>query len=233
MPVPARRGRPPKTEVGLSRAAVLAAGMRLVEREGLDALTMRRLAAELGVRATSIYRYAANKDELVAALTDEVFVGLDLARYRDDDWRTSLRAMAHRLRDHLLARRDAARLVAGRFTSGPHALRAIDTLLGVLRSAGLSDRDAAYAVYMISTAILGYVAAEQTPVSPEVAAGMPARRYLSDIGEWLGTLPPADYPNVVDLAAELTGPDLDTRFDFLVDRLVASLAPLAGARAAD
>lgn len=221
--MPAARGRPPKGEERLSRETVLAAGLELMQRDGLDALTMRRLATALDVRATSLYRYVRNKDELLAELADAALAGVDLESCDHPDWRTALRAMAHRLRAHLLARRDAARLIGGRFTTGPHGLRVLDTLLRPLRAAGLSDRDTAYALYLGGVAIFGFVAAEQTPVSAEVAAGMPPRRYLEELGTRLAALPAADYPNVVALAADLTGPDLNTRFEFMLDRLVAGL----------
>lgn len=225
--MPAGRGRPRKGEAGLSRQAVLDAGLRLMQRDGLDALTMRRLAAELDVRATSLYRYVRGKDELLDALADELFAGLDLGEQAGGDWRAALTAMAHALRAHLLSRRDSARLVAGRFVTGRYGLRNIEALLAVLRSAGMSDHDAAFAGYAYATAVFGFVTAEQGQLSAEVAAGVPAREYLDGLAERLRAAPADRYPNVVALAGELTGPDLAVRFDFAVTRLVAGLADLA------
>lgn len=225
--MPVRRGRPPKAEPGLSRQGVLDAGLRLVHRDGLDALTMRALAAEVDVRATSLYRYVRNKNELLAALADAELADLDLCRHRAADWRVTLHAMGVELRRYLLARRDAARLVAGRFTTGPHGLGAIESVAAALRAAGLTDRDAAYAVYTYSTALFGFVAAEQTPMSAEVAEGMPAGEYLTVLADRLRSVPPDRYPSVLVLADELTGPGMDARFEFLLDRLIDGLLPLA------
>ena len=127
----------------------------------------------------------------------------------------------------MLARRDSARMVAGRFTTGPHGLRNIEALLAVLRGAGLSDHDAAFAAYACVTSLFGFVAAEQNRISAEVTAGMPARDYLDRLAGTLRALPADRYPHVVALAGELTGPDLDTRFDFAVARMLDGIAALA------
>jgi len=222
-----RRGRPRKGEAGLTGPAVLDAGRRLLQRDGLDAVTMRGVAAELGVRAASLYRYVRNKDELLDALADDLFADLDLDRYVTDDWRGSLTEMAHALRRHLLARRDSGRLIIGRFTTGPYGLRNIEALLTVLRRAGLPDRDVAFAAYGCVTALFGFVAAEQNRLSAEVAAGMPARDYLDRLADRLRAMPPDRYPNVVALAGELTAPDLAARFDFTLARLIAGIDALA------
>ncbi|HEY3504059.1 MAG TPA: TetR/AcrR family transcriptional regulator [Actinocatenispora sp.] len=224
-----RRGRPRREEPGLTGPAVLAAGSRLMERDGLDAVTMRRVAAELGVRAASLYRYVRNKDELLDALADELFADIDLTRHAGDDWRAALTAMAGALRGHLLARRDSARLIAGRFATGPHALRNIEALLAVLRGAGLSGHDAAFTAYAWVTSLFGFVAAEQNRLSAEVAAGVPAREYLDGLAGRLRAMPPAEYPNVVALAGELTAPDLAARFDFAMARLLAGVEELVAA----
>ncbi|WP_084130975.1 TetR/AcrR family transcriptional regulator [Actinocatenispora sera] len=218
-----RRGRPRKDEPALTERVVLDAGVRLMVRDGLDAVTMRGLAAELGVRAASLYRYVRNKDELLDALADELFAGIDLTRYAQDDWRAALTAMAAALRRHLLARRDSARLIAGRFTTGPNALRNIEALLAVLRGAGLSDHDAAFATYTYVTWLFGFVAAEQNRLSAEVAAGMAPREYLDRLAGRLRAMPPDRYPHVVALAGELTAPDLAARFDFALARLLAGI----------
>jgi TetR/AcrR family tetracycline transcriptional repressor len=224
-----RRGRPRKDEPALTERVVLDAGVRLLARDGLDAVTMRGLAAELGVRAASLYRYVRNKDELLDALADEQFAGIDLTRYVQDDWRAALTAMATALRRHLLARRDAARLIAGRFTTGPHSLRNIEALLTVLRGAGLSDHDAAFAAYTCVTSLFGFVAAEQNRLSAEVAAGMAPREYLDRLAGRLRAMPADRYPNVVALAGELTAPDLAARFDFAMARLLAGIDALVAA----
>ncbi|BCJ32988.1 TetR family transcriptional regulator [Actinocatenispora thailandica] len=224
-----RRGRPRKDEATLTERVVLDAGLRLMAADGLDAVTMRRLAAELGVRAASLYRYVRNKDELLDALADELFADLDLTRYVRDDWRAALTAMAGALRRHLLARRDSARLIAGRFTTGPNGLRNIEALLAVLRAAGLPDRDAAFTAYAWVTALFGFVAAEQNRLSAEVAAGTAPREYLDGLAGRLRAMPPERYPNVVALAGDLTAPDLAARFDFAMDRFLAGIAVLVPA----
>ena len=199
---------------------MLDAGLRVMRRDGLDALTMRRLAAELDVRATSLYRYVPSKEALLGALADELLAGLDLGEHVGDPWREALAAMARAIREYLLARRDGARLLAGRITVG-YGLRNIEAVLAVLRGAGLADRDAAYATYGFATAIFGLVAAEQNR-----SGDTRPREYLDRLADRLRAAPADRYPNVVELADELTGPNLASRYEFTVARLIDGIATL-------
>lgn len=207
---------------------MLAAGLRVLERDGLDALTMRKVADDIGVRAASLYWYVRDKDELLDLLADELLAGLDARSPVDPaDWRGSLAGLLREMRGHLLGRRDSARLLAGRFTTGPNRLRWLEAMLGVLRSAGLGPHDNAYACYFLTVTVLGFVANEQAPLSAEVRNGMPAREFLDGLRDRLAELPAAEYPNTVAHAEQLTGPDLACRFDFAVDRMLDAIEALA------
>ncbi|QHC23986.1 TetR/AcrR family transcriptional regulator [Streptomyces sp. GS7] len=226
-----RRGRPPANTAVISREAVLAAGLRVLERDGLDALTMRKVAEELGVQAASLYWHVRDKDELLDLLADELLAGADLRSLVDPaDWRAGAAAILREMRRHLLARRDSARLLAGRFSAGPNRLRSMEAVLGVLRSAGLGPHDTAYACYFLMVTVIGFVANEQAPLSAQVRNGMPAREFLDGLRDRLAGLPAEEYPHTVALAAEVTGPDLARRFDFAVDRMLDGIETLRGER---
>ena len=118
-PAPARRrrGRPAK----LSRQAILAAALALLDREGADALTMRRLGSELGVEAMSLYRHVKDRDELLEGLAD--FLATELEPRRGEvEWPDALRTFAGELR--ALARRHPAAfsLVGMRVLATPYVL---------------------------------------------------------------------------------------------------------------
>lgn len=229
--MPPRRGRPPAAEPKLTADAIVTAGLATLQAEGLDGLTMTRVADRLEVKPASLYWHVHNKEELLDLLADAMFAALDLSRHVEpDDWRGSLTAILRAMRHHMLGYRDAARLVAGRFTTGPGQLRNIETMLGVLRAAGLSNRDTAYMAFLLSTFLIGFVGGEQAPLSAAVSAGRTARAHLDTLHTQFAALPKDEYPHTVDLAAEMTEPNLDSRFEFALDRLLDGVEALRNGR---
>lgn len=223
----ARRGRPPAAEPKLRPDAIVAAGLVTLQAEGLDGLTMGRVADRMGVRAASLYWHVRGKEELLDLLADAIAAAHDLAPYVDPrDWRGSLAAVIRAMRRHLLGYRDSGRLLAGRFATGPGQLRNIEIVLGVLRGAGLSGRDASYALFLLVTFVLGFVGGEQAPLSSAVSAGQTARSYLDGLRSRLAELPPDQFPRTVELADELTAPNLDSRFEFGLGCLLDGIAAL-------
>src|SRR5688500_19101550 len=97
----------------LSRDRVLRAAVALAEQHGLEALTMRRLGQELGVEAMSLYRYVANKDDLLDGMVDAVFGEIELPPH-DTDWRTAMRRRAISVRAALTRHPSATPLMPPR-----------------------------------------------------------------------------------------------------------------------
>src|SRR5690348_3341702 len=109
-PSTAARGRPAR----LDRARTLRTALDLLDEAGLDALTMRRLADALQVRAGALYRYYATKQDLLTAMAEHMLTGVaQTAGKADSGWEEHLRALARALRTALLAHRDGARVFAG------------------------------------------------------------------------------------------------------------------------
>ncbi|MBP2325990.1 TetR/AcrR family tetracycline transcriptional repressor [Kibdelosporangium banguiense] len=226
--MPPRRGRPPAAEPKLQADVIVAAGLATLQAEGLDGLTMSRVADRIGVRAASLYWHVRDKEELLDLIADAIAAAYDLSTHVDpQDWRGSLAAMMRAMRRHMLAYRDSARLLLGRFSTGPGQLRSVETMLGVLRGAGFSGRDASYALFLLTTFISGFVGGEQAPLSASVAAGQSARSYLDDLGSRMAALDAEEFPHTVALAGDLTAPDLDSRFEFALDRLLDGISVLA------
>jgi AcrR family transcriptional regulator len=206
--------------------ALVDAGLAVLQRDGLDALSMRSVAAELGVRAPSLYWHVRDKNELLDLLADGLLAAAELPPTRGD-WRTQLRELAWAYREFLHERRDGVRVLAGRFPSGPGMARVMEHQLTMLHRGGFARQDAAYITYAMSTLVLGFVHGEQHPVTAAVATGVVGTRdAVDEIGKVIAELPPDTYPHLAASARELTEPGMDPRFEFLVERFLDGLEAL-------
>lgn len=194
--------RPP----AITREALVAAGMAVLRREGLDALSMRKVGAELGVRAASLYYHVQDKEQLLDLLADSVvWDARKLAT--TGNWEHCLREAAHAYYRHLHANRDAARLMAGRRTPGPNLLYVLDVMMGRLHAGGFSDADAAWATLTLATYVQGFVLQEQSPKPP-------LKEKRAGVGQ---------YPNIATLIDVLMGDDSQELFAFGIERIIDGL----------
>ncbi len=210
----------------LDQTQVVQAALALLDEVGLDGLTMRRLAERLGVRAASLYRHVRSKDELLVLLADEITAGIPLSD-PSGSWRDQLTGLAWNARRGLLAHRDAARVLASTAPFGPRRLRHIESLLRVLRAAGLSPRDTARAAHHCNNFLTEFVADEGRFAAFAEAPGSSRRKVLADARRYFKSLPARDYPTVVELADSLTEDDPDALFQAGIDILVRGIAALA------
>ncbi|GAB7184889.1 TetR/AcrR family transcriptional regulator [Kitasatospora sp. Ki12] len=209
----------------VTREALAQAALRVLEREGLAGLSMRKVAAEVGVKAASLYWHVRNKQELLDLLNDAI-MGSAEPPPREGGWREQFHAYCWRYRRLLLDNRDAAKVVAGRLAPGPNLLGLMEDQLDRLRAAGLSDADAAMASYLLGAFVQGFVLQEQSPISAAEVLGGSRREIAVAAGDLFRALPAEDFPNLVDLADDLTAPDMDARFEFCVQRILDGLAAL-------
>ncbi|KAA5834913.1 TetR/AcrR family transcriptional regulator [Saccharopolyspora hirsuta] len=202
------RGRPPR----LDRARTLQTALDLLDRSGLDALTMRRLADAMDAQAGALYRYFATKQDLLAAMAERMMDGVADAAARSGDWSDQLAALARAMRTALLARRDGARVFAGTHSTGENVLGFADAVVGVMRAAGFSDDDAARALYTVVNFTVGHTLEEQAALqqasSPDVLAEAVAT----------GT-----YPHLAASLPALTSTDFARLFEFGLDLLIGGL----------
>ncbi|MEV7600721.1 TetR/AcrR family transcriptional regulator C-terminal domain-containing protein [Kitasatospora sp. NPDC089797] len=209
----------------LTREALTQAALRVLERDGLDGLSMRKVAAEVGVKAASLYWHVRNKQELLDLLSDAI-LALAEPPPRQEDWRAELHEYCFRYRRLLLDNRDAAKVVAGRLAPGPCLLNVMEDQLDRLRAAGFSDADTAMASYLLGAFVQGFVLQEQSPISSAEVLGTSRRDIADAAGDLFRGLPTTQYPNLAELADHLTGPDMDARFEFCVQRVLDGLATL-------
>lgn len=150
-----------KKKAPLSRERVLGAAVSLADAEGVASLSMRKLAAKLGVEAMSLYHHVRNKDEILDGMADVVFAEL-LIPDDDDDWRVAMRGRARSMRLALRRHPWAVGLLGSRTNPGPATLRHHDEVLGVLRGAGFSIPMAAHAISLIDSYLYGFAMQELT-----------------------------------------------------------------------
>ena len=199
----------------ITREALTAAGLAVLRREGLDALSMRKVAAELGVRAASLYYHVQDKEQLLDLLADSMT--WDTRKLAGGgDWADCLRDSAHGYYRYLHANRDAARLMAGRRTPGPNLTNLLDSMLGRLHAAGFTDADAARATLLIATFVQGYVLQEQQPKAPLAAPGKSA----SAVSGERRTTTADTHPHIASLKAVMAGDDTRDLFEFGVERII-------------
>ncbi len=138
----------------LSKDRVLRAAIDLADKRGIDSLSMRKLAEELGVEAMSIYHYVANKDELLDGIVGLVVGEFELTG-SGADWRADLRRAAISAHDVLLRHPWACNLIMSGRGSGLARLRWMESLLGRLREGGLSANLTHYAYHALDSHIIG------------------------------------------------------------------------------
>jgi AcrR family transcriptional regulator len=149
-----------ETNARLTRERVLRAAVELADRGGLEGLTMRRLADELGAGAMSLYHYVPNKEELLDGMVDLV-IGEIEPPATDGDWKTEMRRRAVSMREALLRHPWAVGLIEGRMTPGPANFRFHDAALGCLREAGFSIETTVQALSVQDAYIYGFALQEK------------------------------------------------------------------------
>jgi AcrR family transcriptional regulator len=131
---------------------------------------MRRLGAELGVEAMSLYKHVANKEAILDGIVDLVVSEIEIPSH-GDDWKEAMRRRAHSARAVLTRHSWAIALMEGRGATGPAGLSYVNAILGNLRSAGFSIENAAHAFWLLDCYVYGHVIQETSmPInSPEEA----------------------------------------------------------------
>jgi AcrR family transcriptional regulator len=167
---------------------VLRAAVRLADKHGLEALSMRKLAATLKVEAMSLYHHVANKDELLDGMVDLVIGEIELPSTKGD-WRSAMRRRAISSHGVMMRHPWAPLLLVSRITVGPNMLRYVDATLGCLRAGGFTWMQADRGWHAIDSHIYGFTLhMHSSPIKPE--------EYPAAAAQYLPMLPPDQFPNM-------------------------------------
>ena len=200
--------------IPLSKQRVLRAAIAFADEHGIEALSMRKLAKELGVEAMSLYKHVANKDAILSGIIDMVASEIELPD--GPDWRTALRRNAISARDVFVRHQWAGRLWMSQQSGGEARLRLSDWMLKRLREAGFSGDLIYHAFHILEAHTLGFTVMQLSfPYKGEELAGM-ANMFLEQIGD--------DYPDLVEhVKAHLEPPTGEGGFEIGLDLLLDGL----------
>ena len=210
----------------LTPRTVVEGALALVDAEGLGAVTIRRLAGELGVTPMALYWHFRNKDELLGGVAARIFEEIDLSVDASATWQEQLRALLGSMVGVLRAHPSAAILLSTRTVSSEGGLRATEVLLDILRRGGFSPAEATQVARHALSTITNLVGGEPGVVAREESGETIEARRRARLA--LESLPPGRYPRLVEAAAPLSeGVAPDDYFGFGLDLLLAGIEAMA------
>lgn len=225
-PVPPRRARP-----AVTRAEIVAAGLAIADSEGLDAVSMRRVAQDLGVGTMTLYSHVRAKDELLDLMSDEVMAEVVVPGELPGDWRDALRALARRTADALIRHPWMAGLRGRSLRIGPNALRHVEQSIAAVEGLGLEPKVAGAFLACVDDYAIGFavrtIAARRWAQRTDEADPMraTAERPPNEVKALLDT---GEYPRLRRSLEEGTFAPPEDRFDLGLEWLLDGLAAEVG-----
>lgn len=190
---------------------IVATAVRIVETEGEAAASMRRIAAELGVAAMSLYNHVPNKATLLESVADWVGAQIVLKDDSSSDWDTRARALVYAFRDVARTYPNCMQLAMSRASMSPVGLGALEHALGMLKEAGFSERAALRVVRTVISFVIGAIATESLRTRAAQAAAESGFEPLSA----------AQFPHLAALGPTLL--EVDADFEFGLDLLLTAI----------
>jgi AcrR family transcriptional regulator len=210
----------PRRREPVTRDRILRAALHVMDEEGLEAVTMRRLGRELGVEAMSLYNHVADKEAILEGILEVV---MDDFEFPDEtgDWEADVRAGARAWRRLMTAHPTVIALFAESKhpASSPERLRPMEWAFEILGRGGLSEIEVVHAFRAFGGYIMGSVLNEVANPVP----GVGDRDHRAEHEQLAGALPPTEFPNLVRLLPLMAECDAEVDFEFGLDLLIAGL----------
>jgi AcrR family transcriptional regulator len=198
------------TRTPLTRDRIIGAAVILADSGGVEELSMRKLGAELGVEAMSLYNHVEKKDDILDGMIDYVFRAIPLPA-DDSDWRVAIRETALAALDQFVEHPWMVHLLMQRGIYGSSSLRFMDRVIGLFRAAGFSEEDSHHAWQMLASHTMGYA-------FQQMSGG-------EDKDGWESNIPDLSvFPNVAALAPYLAKCEFEVEFAFGLEIIIAGLA---------
>ncbi len=216
-----RTGRPKAGQERLGRELIVAVALRLIDEQGMAALSMRKLAAELGVDPMAIYHYLPGKEAVLAALVEDVFSRLRVTPASGGVWQDRVRAFARAYRDVVRSHPNLVRhVVANAEVAATAALEASEALYAALVAAGLRPVTVVRAADLVVDYVHGFALAEAAGPLEQSDGG---REFLAQFG----ARPPDEFPAMRWVLGSLRDDELRADFGFGLDVILAGIEVLA------
>jgi AcrR family transcriptional regulator len=204
----------------LSRERVVAEGLAVISTDGAQALSMRALAARLGVVPGALYRHVRNKEQLYDLILDAVLADVGCQADPAQPWTAQIATLAHRLRSVLEDHPGVAALLKTRDPLSPASLVLAEAFIAPLLAAGLPGRDAAAAFRLIYDYTLGFAIADPTSPAEQRLRDAATREQLQ---AFLRALPASRFPALAAHGIHAWSADREQRFAFGLDTLLRGL----------
>ena len=212
------RDRPAKAP--LSEDAVVDAALAILRSDGLEAVTMRRVAAALDTGAMSLYVYVSGREGLLQAMLDRVTATVELEAPDPSRWRAQLHSLLQRMHEALVAHPGIAAMTLADSPTTEAVLLLTENLLGILLAGGLDPQDAAWACDIFVLLVTG-VASEDDVRRPRGRSDDGNRQgHIDELRETFAGLPPDRFPLIAAHAAQMVAGDREQRFRFAVDVVI-------------
>lgn len=224
IPVPAwRKQRKVRDRRPLSQGLVVETALGVLRAEGLDAVSMRRVAQELGTGPASLYAHVSDKDELLELMLDHVAGEISVPEPDPDRWQEQIKEVARESRRVWTSYNDIARVSLANIPTRANQLRIAEGMLAILRAGGVPDQAAAWFVDRLGMQI-DADAIEGSVYLARLKEGWDPERYFDEIRTIFLGLPADRFPVIASMADTLMTGGGDERFEFGLDLLVRGLA---------
>jgi AcrR family transcriptional regulator len=194
----------------LTRQRVVAEALAVIAQDGVQAMSMRALAARLGVVPGALYHHVGNKQQLQDLVLDGVLAEVDFHTNPSLAWTEQLKILATRLRQVLEAHPGVAGILKTRDPLGPHSLALAEAFLGPLQTAGFGDRQAGLAFFLLVDYTIGFAVSTPATSVNEQRVRDPAIR--TQLHQFFRSLPHDRYPALVALGEHVWVDNRDQRF---------------------
>ena len=215
------RDRPAKPP--LSEEAIVDAGLAILQSEGLDAVTMRRVARALDTGASSLYVYVPNREGLLSLMLDRVLAAIELEPPDPARWRAQLHSLLQRMHRALVAHPGIAAITLADPPTTETMLALVENLLGILLAGGVGVQDAAWAC---DTVVLLVTGAAHEEEMRRLNADTPEQQ-IDELYDLFTRLPSDRFPLISAHASEMLAGDSEERFRFAVDLVVDGMVARA------
>jgi AcrR family transcriptional regulator len=208
----------------LTQEAIVEVGRRLLDADGLDGFSMRRVAQELDTGAASLYWHVGSKEGLLDLIFDAVAGEIKVPDPDPAHWQEQLKTVARNMRTTILSHRDIVRISIGRIPAGPNSLLFSERVLAIMRAAGVPDDLAVSGLLLMFSVVNGFTI-DETGLGDSAPQGAPPPADAAVmVRDFFASLPKTRYPHLTAVADKYANVDRDSSFELLIDLFIDGLA---------